>query len=81
MLKKITFEDKVFEYDPKEAKNYKNIKRIVKAKSDPEGLFDVFEAIFAGKDEEYAEVLDNDLDKLSELMSAAINNEGAAGKN
>lgn len=81
MLKKVSYEDMDFEYDPKEATSYRNIKRIARAKDDMTGFFDAFEAIFAGRDEEYAELLGNDFAKLGELVSLAISNEGDSAKN
>lgn len=81
MLKKIAFEDMEFEYDPQEAKSYRNMKRIARAKDDMAGFFDAFEAIFAGHDEEYADMLGNDFTKLGELVSAVVSNEGEPAKN
>lgn len=81
MLKKVSYEDMDFEYDPKEAKSYRNIKRIARAKEDMTGFFDAFEAIFAGHDEEYAELLGDDFTKLGELVSIVVSNEGEPAKN
>lgn len=81
MLKKIEFEGMEFEYDPKEACSYRNIKRIARAQKDMAGFFDAFEAIFVGHDEEYAEMLGNSFDKLGVLASTCINDAGGAAKN
>lgn len=81
MLRKIVFEDAEYEYDPKEVKSYRNIKRLARAQKDPSAFFDVAEAIFAGKDEEYAEQLGNDMDKLGSLVAAIIDQEGEPVKN
>lgn len=81
MLKKVSYEGMDFEYDAQEAKSYRNLKRIARAKEDMTGFFDAFEAIFAGRDEEYAELLGNDFAKLGELVSVAIGNEGEPVKN
>lgn len=81
MLKKIEFEGMEFEYDPKEAGSYRNIKRIARAQKDMGGFFDAFEAIFAGHDDEYAELLGNSFEKLGLLASECINASGAAAKN
>lgn len=81
MLRKVTYEGAEFEYDPKEAKSYRNIKRIARAKDDMGGFFDAFEAIFAGRDEEYAEILGNDFEKIGGLVSAVVENEGNSAKN
>ena len=81
MLKKVDFEGNTFEYDPKEAMSYRHIKKIARAQKDMAGFFDAFEAIFAGKDEEYAELLGNDFEKIGALLTAAVSNEGDAAKN
>lgn len=81
MLKKISFEGQEFEYDPAEAKSYKNLKRIARGSTDIGEFFGAFEDIFAGKDVEYAEMLDNDFEKLGELVSAVVEAEGSTAKN
>lgn len=81
MTKTISFDGHDFEYDPKEAVSYKNIKRMARAQKDPYAFFEVAEAIFCGKDEEYAEVLGNDISKLGELVGQVISNEGDTAKN
>ena len=64
MIKTITFEGHEFEYEQREAKSYRNIKRIARAKEDPNVVFDVAESLFCGKDEEYAELLDDDFGNI-----------------
>lgn len=81
MLRKIVFEDAEYEYDPREVKSYRNIKRLARAQKDPSAFFDVAESIFAGKDEEYAEQLGNSIDKLGRLVAAIIDHEGEPAKN
>lgn len=81
MLKKIEFEGHEFEYDPKQAISYRNAKRIARATSDIEGLFAAFESVFAGKDEEYAELLGDDFEKMGQLITEAMNAESGAAKN
>lgn len=81
MIKTITFEGHEFEYEQREAKSYRNIKRIARAKEDPNVVFDVAESLFCGKDEEYAELLDDDFGKFGELIGAVFTNEGEAAKN
>lgn len=81
MLKKISYEGHDFEYDPKEVLSYKNVKRLSRAKDDVSAFFDVCEAVFAGKDEEYAEILGDDVEKLGELIGLAASNEGRKAKN
>lgn len=81
MLKKIEFDGKEFEYDPGEATSYRNIKRLARAKVDTAAFFDAFESIFSGRDEEYADILGNDFDKIGMLVSAVIEAEGTPAKN
>lgn len=81
MLKKISFEGQEFEYDPAEAKSYKNLKRIARGGNDIQGFFDAFEDIFAGKDVEYADALGNDFEKLGALVTAVVEAEGSVAKN
>lgn len=79
MTKTIEFEGHEFEYDVAEAKDYRNLKRVMKAATNPSGLFDAMEKIFAGKDEEYAEVLGGDFEKLGQLAGKVF--EESMGKN
>lgn len=69
----ITFEEHEFEYDPAQAKSYKNIKKLTMSKKDPTAFFEVAEVIFEGRDEEYAEILGNDFDKFGQLVGAVFN--------
>lgn len=69
-MKAIEFEGNTFEYDEVALKDYKNVKRISKAERDLGGFFTALEEIFVGKDEDYAELLGNDFDKIGELMQA-----------
>lgn len=79
MIKTIEFEGHVFEYDDAEAKDYRNLKRVMKSATNPSGLFDAMERIFAGKDEEYAEMLGGNLEKLGQLAGKVF--EESMGKN
>lgn len=81
MLKKIVFEDAEYEYDPKVAVSYVTMKRVARAAKDPAAFFDVAEAIFAGRDEEYAVMLGDSTEKVGELIAAIISNEGGSAKN
>lgn len=81
MLKTVEFEGKKFEYDASVIKSYKVIKKIANAPNNVAGFFEACELVFAGKDEEYAEQLNNDFEKLGALVSAAIEAEGGEVKN
>lgn len=81
MLKKLEFGGHEFEYDPKQAMSYRNVKRIARAKDDIAGFFAAFEQVFAGKDEEYAELLGDDFEKMGMLITEAMNAESGAAKN
>ena len=73
------FEGNTFECDEDAARNYRVIKAISRAQTNPRALFDSFEAIFAGHDEEYAEQVGGTLEDMTRLFGAAI--EAAGAKN
>ena len=77
-LKKLEFEGAEFEYDADAVKSYKVIKKIARAQKDLVGFFDAFELVFAGNDEEYADKLGDNFEKIGELISAAVNAENEA---
>lgn len=79
--KTVKFEGGEFEYDPRMALDYKNLKRIARAATDIEGLFVAFESIFEGRDEEYAEALGGSIDKMAGLLAAVQAAEGQDAKN
>lgn len=80
-MKKFTFEGNEYEYNPDAFKNYAVLKKLANAEKDISGAFYAFNAIFAGKDEEYAEMLGGDIEKLGELVSAAAEHHGGEVKN
>ena len=77
--KLLTFEynGQKFECDEKACTSYKNTKRITEIEKNPIAAFDALEEIFAGKDEEYAEMLGGDASELFALYLAAAEACGA----
>lgn len=78
-MKKVQFEfeGKRFDVNPDCVNSYKTMKAIARVENDPKCMFDVLEAIFDGKDEEYAEAVGGSMDKMGELIAAAIEAVGA----
>ena len=73
------FEGNTFECDETAARDYKVIKSMAKARTNPAALFEGFERMFAGRDEEYAEKVGGTLEAMTALFSAAL--EAAGAKN
>lgn len=71
------FEGEGFEVNSDRINSYKTMKAIAKAKDDPACMFTVLEAVFDGKDEDYAERLGGSMEKMGELVAAAIEAVGA----
>lgn len=74
---KFKFEGKSYECNPNAANNYKILKKFAQTEKNPAGLFEAYEFIFDGKDEEYAEGLGYDLEKMSKLAEAALEAAGS----
>lgn len=72
------FEGMTFEADAAACRSYKVIKGISMAGTDMPGFFRAAEAVFCGKDVEYADML-GDIEKFGELVAAAV--EAAGAKN
>lgn len=70
------FAGKSFEADAKAAVSWSVIKGMVTGGRE---MFDAFDRLFAGKSDEYAEALNDDMEEMARLASAAI--EAAKGKN
>jgi len=69
---KVEFEGKTFDVDTDAFKSYTVAKWIALAGERADCAFKAFEAIFSGRDEEYADMLGNDVDKMGELLNAAL---------
>lgn len=68
----VEYDGMVFEADPDVFQDYRVAKWIALAAERPDCAFKAFEAIFAGKDEEYAEMLGGDVDRMGGLLNAAF---------
>lgn len=71
------YNGQTFECDEKACQSYVNTKRITEMEKDPIAAFDALEEIFAGKDEEYAEMLGGAASELFALYLAAAEAVGA----
>lgn len=79
-MAKIEFEGNKYEYDPSALKKYSVIKAL-SGTSDPAGFFAAFDKVFKGKADEYAERLDDSLEKMAELLNAIVVEVGGEAKN
>lgn len=68
-----------FTADYDELTSYKTNKQFAKSETEPAGMFDAFERVFAGHDEEYMERLGGSVESMGVLMQAAF--EAAKAKN
>lgn len=71
------FEGDVYEVNGDQLNDYKTLKAIAKAKQEPAYMFTILETIFDGRDEEYADRLGGSMEKMGELIAAAIEAVGA----
>lgn len=82
-MTKLTFTvpgvDGEFTADYDELTSYKTNKQFAKSETKPGGMFDAFERVFAGRDEEYMERLGGSVESVGTLMQAAF--EAAKAKN
>lgn len=76
----IEFEYKgmTFEADAKALRDYRVIKRMARVETDPAGYFESMEAVFAGHDEEYMDVLGGSASEMEGLYTAAVKAVGDA---
>ena len=84
-MKEITFTvdgvDGEFVCDADELKSYKTAKQLARADEDFSLSFDVMERVFMGNDEEYIERLGGSVDRLNDLLAAALDAVGEDAKN
>lgn len=71
--------DGEFTADLDELLSYKTNKQFAKSETEPAGMFEAFERVFAGRDEEYMERLGGSVESTGALMRAAF--EAAKAKN
>ncbi len=60
----------VADYD--ELTSYKTNKQFARSESDPAGMFEAYERVFAGRDEEYAEALGGSVEAIGRMMRGAF---------
>lgn len=82
-MTEITFtvpgQDGEFTADYDELTSYRTNKQFAMSEKAPAGMFEAFERVFAGRDEEYMERLGGGVDAMGALMQAAF--EAAKAKN
>lgn len=71
------FEGNTFECDETVAGDYMVIKMMSRSRENPAALFDAFERLFNGKDEEYARLVGGKFGKMMDLFAAAVDAVGA----
>lgn len=59
--------------------SYKTNKQFARSATDPAGMFDAYERVFAGRDEEYVDALGGSVAAVERIMTAAF--EAAKAKN
>lgn len=60
----------VADYD--QLTSYKTNKQFARSESDPAGMFEAYERVFAGRDEEYVEALGGSIEAVGRMMQAAF---------
>ena len=75
-LVRFSFEGREFECDPEKMHSYTVGKMMTDAEH-PERVYRAMELIFAGRDEEYAEILGDSAERMAELANAAAKAVGA----
>ena len=78
-MRTIEFEGVTVEYDERCTKSYKWQKSVMSG--DMSRGMKAIESLFAGRDEEYAEQLGDDADKMQQLIAACMEDMGRAEKN
>lgn len=80
-MTRIEYEGKKFECDLDACKKYSVIKGLASIETNPAAFFKAVSAICGGKDEEYAEKLGDNAEKLIGLCMVAIEKAGELAKN
>lgn len=70
-----------FEADDEVLTDYEFIVDVLTADEDPKAMVRCFRAVFAGKDREYARAIGGKVDRMGELLQAALEAVGEASKN
>lgn len=67
-MKSLQFEGHTFKYDERAPKRFSVQKALALGMEDPAKFYGALDTIFAGHSDEYAEILDDDTDKMAELL-------------
>lgn len=80
-MAKVEYEGQTFAVDTTACKKYTVIKGLASIETDPAAFFRAVSAICYGRDEEYANKLGDDAEKLVGLCMLAIEQSGTEAKN
>lgn len=75
------FEDKTFEADESVLTDYEFVSAVLMADEEPKELVRCFRLLFCGRDREYARAIGGKLERMGELLRAAIEAAGEDAKN
>ena len=80
-MKTLQYDGMTFEYDERAPKRYSVQKALALGASDPAGFYAALDKIFCGHSDEYTERLDDDADKMLELLDRVTLAVGGKAKN
>lgn len=75
------FEGQQFEADDEVLTDYEFVADVLTADEDPKAMIRCFQTLFCGRDREYARAIGGKVDKMGELLAAAIAAAGEDAKN
>lgn len=78
-MKTIKFQGHEIVYDERKLRSWK-VQRMI-ASNGAAGAFDAIDAVLCGRADEVAELLDDDIDLIGEMLNAILDAEGGMAKN
>lgn len=75
------FDGQTFEYDEDVLTDYEFFESVLMADDEPKQLIRCFRMLFAGRDREYARAIGGKMERMGELLKAAIEDAGEKAKN
>lgn len=75
------FDGQQFEANDDVLTDYEFVADVLTADEDPKAMIRCFQTLFCGKDREYARAIGGKVDKMGELLKAAIDAAGEDAKN
>ena len=80
-LHSLKYEGIEIKYDATALKKWSVQKKMAHAATDPAGAFDAYDAVLAGKSDEIAEKLGDDIDKMADVIQRIATIVGGDAKN